>query len=185
MSTQINPIQGNQFFQRVENTVVSSNNVENTLIDNGNLVTYVAKGKTLPVPTATTSDIPIYSSLPTDPSQSDAGSKRLSMPEGALVTRVIISPDLSVAESKRLTPGTDTSFKISSVEDSNNTGKTNITSTDVPKPAFKTVLGRIMSLDSSYNTTFSKAVFLVLDVGGANPPTTSGTLNVEVHYIIP
>lgn len=177
MTTQIYPIQGNQFFQKIENTVVSSINVQDALNNSEVLVTRVAKGRTLSNVGAAALNIPVYTRVSDTKDNGDV----LVLPAGALVTRVLIGPDSTLKKaSERITPDTTTLFQFHLVDNATPTTKEQI-ALDTPTVAFNGVLAR--SIPSIQKTTFPSIGALVLDI--TNSCTVAGTLLVEVHYTMP
>lgn len=182
MTNQTYPIQGNQFFQKVENTVVSSINVEDALNNAEVLVTRVAKGRTLATVGNQAQLVPVYTRVPGPTDSKDEGDA-LVLPAGALVTRVLYGPDLTIENAgERITPDNATTFQFYLVDDANPTTKKEITATDTPLAAFNDVLSR--SLASSQVTTFPNVGALVFDLT-VGDCSVDGTVNVEVHYIMP
>lgn len=176
------PIQGNQFFQKVGNTAVSSINVEDALNNSEVLVTRVAKGRTLATVGATETNIPVYTRVPNTSDSKDEGNV-LVIPAGALVTRLLVGPDLTVENfSERITPAATTTFQFFLVDDNNPQAKEDITGADSPNVTFNNVLSR--SIVIKQETTFPNVGALVLDIGTADCSQT-GTVNVEVHYTMP
>ena len=182
MTTQSYPIQGNQFFQKVENTVLSSINVEDALNNSEVLVTRVAKGRTLSSVGDQGTLIPVYTREPVSTDTKDNGDV-LVLPAGALVTRVLVGPDSTVEDAtKRITPVLGTTFQFHLVDDATPTTKQEITAQYQPGVDFNKVLAR--SVDSSQVTTFPNVGAVVLDIG-TDDCTVDGTLVVEVHYTMP
>lgn len=195
MNTHNYPIQGNQFFQKVENTVVSSQ-VEDVLHNSQSLVTHVVKG---------VADMKIQSEF-SDPRDNVAErinvftdltkSSRMVLPAGALVTRILISTDKLVDSAKRVKfAGSTFSFHManSDTDDDALNFAFRITPDDaeLEKHIYHNVV--VTNIINKYTSANRGLVYMFQDgaannsnqAGYVDKPVVDGTLCVEIHYVVP
>lgn len=178
MTTQNYPIQGNQFFNKVENTVVSTTNVEDVLNNSEVLVTRVVKGITAPIDANKVSEYAVYSK---------ETMKELVLPAGALVTRVLVANDKSAEAAKRLKMDDakfnfilKTSGGVKQAITENKEASSQLGSNGFDPLASTLVVEQKTTLDDG-------TLLLDLTTGAVNSPTSVivGTMTVEFHYVVP
>ena len=181
-----NPIQGNERFTKVSNTVLSTVAVEDAL-DNANiLVTRVAKGfaNIVQVNASGISDNNVYSSLPTDPSKPETGTL-LILPNGALITNVTLFKPNGSKFAFITTDGGEIKLYRNNNVTSKFISATKIFTNADPMPDFpqKFVANNFIGIQTS-ESGFNKQN-ITIDMVTNGDLITPGVLGVEFEYIMP